>query len=205
LLVGEVVGAQRAALDHIVYAASITETRSSPKGTGFPIYTDNGKYEREGRSRIKFCPPAVQAVVDEAQPFRRADVGREEDIGYAPLAVLNALVNADKHRVTPVLLTSTFGGGWIKPQGLLTEDWGGGPVVDQAVIARFTFAVPTDPGEVNPFFFFELRFPDGDPGLALPVRSTLGHIQEIVAEVLTKVEGAMAGKTHTEGTATGSG
>lgn len=194
LLVGEVIGALRAALDHIVYAASMTPTRPDPSKTAFPIFTDATEYQRQGRQRIRLCSAAVQTVIENAQPFRRADVGRADDIPYAPLAVLNGLVNADKHRVIPVLLTSTIGGGWIKPAGILSEDWASGPLVDGAVIARFTFSTPKEDAEVGPYFFFDLKFEDGEPGYGLPVAGTLKGAHETVDGVLTDVEGAMAGQ-----------
>jgi len=98
--VGEIAGAIRAALDHLVYQLALDSGASVTKRprTQFPIFIDEGDYRNGGsrspRSRmLGGVADKYRVIIDNLQPFQRR-VRVESD----PLALLRALSDRDKHR-----------------------------------------------------------------------------------------------------------
>jgi hypothetical protein len=89
LRAGEAVHNLRSALDHLVFAAS----KRPNNRTQFPIYVDRCEFEVLSKRQIPRIPPAMRAVIEEAQPF-----DDPYGHGWHPLEALRVLSNADKHR-----------------------------------------------------------------------------------------------------------
>jgi hypothetical protein len=89
LLLGDAVQNLRSSLDHAIYTAAKGQGR-----TQFPIIEDPGDFQSEARKTIATIPSAIQAIVEQAQPFNTIIGDPHRDA----LAVLADLSNADKHR-----------------------------------------------------------------------------------------------------------
>ncbi|MGV0797172.1 hypothetical protein ABQF26_09415 [Mycolicibacterium elephantis] len=99
VMVGDVLTNLRAALDHSIFghaAARMTLTPQQERDMYFPILTDSTKWQAAQSKLAPFVDAAVLAVVDQSQPFHRPQQDGGPD--WHPLAVLNGLVNHDKHR-----------------------------------------------------------------------------------------------------------
>ncbi|MGN0100770.1 MAG: hypothetical protein ACI39C_07505 [Dietzia sp.] len=98
---GEAAYQARSALDQIVAAAAAAQGVDIARHNGgFPISMDKNDYyrsDRRGRTfrdrRLAGIAPRVQSHIDSVQPFH-AEVPRRH-----PLAVVNNVCNADKHRL----------------------------------------------------------------------------------------------------------
>jgi hypothetical protein len=99
LAVGDVLTNLRAALDHSVFghaAAHNSLTPQQEKSMYFPILEDPTKWQGAQASLGPLLDPAVLTVIDQCQPFHHPP--QEGGPDWHPLAVLNGLVNHDKHR-----------------------------------------------------------------------------------------------------------
>jgi hypothetical protein len=99
VVIGDVLTNLRAALDHSLFGhvvARATLTPQQERALNFPILTDSTKWSGAQTSLSTLVDPAVLAVIDQSQPFHhpQSDGGPK----WHPLAVLNGLVNHDKHR-----------------------------------------------------------------------------------------------------------
>lgn len=98
LAVGDVLTNLRAALDHSVFghaAARNSLTPQQEKSMQFPILTDPTKWSGAHARLAPLLDPDVLKVIGECQPFHHQQNGGPD---WHPLAVLNGLVNHDKHR-----------------------------------------------------------------------------------------------------------
>lgn len=110
LALGDVLGILRAALDHALVGHVRGRVPNLPESKerriAFPILTEpelwKGTSKNPGpeRSLVDLCSWAVLAAVKECQPF---GVMPGRDPQQHPLAVLNRLVNVDKHREVSVV------------------------------------------------------------------------------------------------------
>jgi hypothetical protein len=108
VLIGDCLTNLRASLDHLVYGIAMKYTNSSStedlaKQTSlqFPIYDDAKRFSAWRGKVVRFLSPDVLAVLESFQPYQGWDgvVARlERHLSKNPRWVLNALVNADKHR-----------------------------------------------------------------------------------------------------------
>ena len=111
---GDIVTNLRAALDHVVWGLAKPKDRGSH--TSFPIHLNDGRRDRETFARkLKGVPKRAIKAIERMQPYN----GPGEP-GDQPLAVLNALVNEDKHRSLLTVRLSVpvaefFGGFGIEP------------------------------------------------------------------------------------------
>ncbi|MCV7442033.1 hypothetical protein H7K33_07335 [Mycobacterium paraense] len=99
LTVGDVLTNLRAALDHSVFGhaeARSTLTPQQERSLYFPILTDPQKWQATQANLSPLVDSAVLAVIDQSQPFHFTQQQGGPD--WHPLAVLNSLVNQDKHR-----------------------------------------------------------------------------------------------------------
>ena len=98
VIIGDCLQNLRAVLDHLawelVYANSLTPSIEHPR-TQFPIYTS--QTTKTGKPRIVDILPGIharaQGVIESLQPYHR-----RYDPQAHPLAILQELSNADKHR-----------------------------------------------------------------------------------------------------------
>jgi hypothetical protein len=107
LVIGDVLTNLRAALDHAVFghAAACADAAGTPltnrqeKDLNFPIVTIATDWPNQQGRLALLVDPAVLAVIEKWQPFNQQEVPPD----WHPLAVLNALVNRDKHREVRVV------------------------------------------------------------------------------------------------------
>lgn len=101
VLVGDIIGNIRSALDHVIYAISFSRDPDEfrdDRTTEFPIWDDPEGFRRAHRRRwgslyeIRGIPPEAQAVVEGLQPYHRGKVSDD------PLWILREMSNVDKHR-----------------------------------------------------------------------------------------------------------
>jgi hypothetical protein len=118
LIVGDILTNLRASLDHAVYghaAARNRLTEAQEKRLQFPILCDpdqwlgtpaiaatattpaKDKVDSAHKKLKPFLDPAVLNVIEQSQPYHHTPPGQD------PLAVLNSLVNQDKHRTVRVV------------------------------------------------------------------------------------------------------
>lgn len=117
ILVGDVVHQCRSALDNLIEQATIAHSGAALPGTEFPVFSDPSAYGQlitkggrkgqpvpgSGLYAVRGIFPGAQAGVERLQPYNR-DASR----GPGPLSVLHDFWNMDKHRVPPVVATSTL-------------------------------------------------------------------------------------------------
>jgi len=93
IVAGEVIHQARSSLDNLVTGLRIINgTTSESRVSGFPIFSDRDKYEKNGRRMINGLHRTAIAVIDGLQPIK-------PDFATDPLYVLNELWNRDKHRL----------------------------------------------------------------------------------------------------------
>jgi hypothetical protein len=106
LIFGDILSNLRAALDHAVYNHAMARQPLTPrqeKSMNYPVVMDETDWPRAQTSLAQFVDPAVLNVIYLTQPFQQPIGGAH----WHPLAILNGLVNRDKHRsVRPVLYTN---------------------------------------------------------------------------------------------------
>lgn len=117
-VLGDVVHNLRSALDHIVWNLALLNLQGSGrepyKLTAFPILLDatNDNVKRFERLCKDVLPAAIPDI-EELQPYHREDASKHE------LAILDALWNADKHRVNTTIPGRQYvprfdgPGGWV--------------------------------------------------------------------------------------------
>lgn len=96
LIVGDVLTNLRAALDHCVYghaAARLTLTPAQERALNYPIITIATDWPNHGTRLGPLLDPNVLSVIEGSQPFKASG-----DPNWHALALLNGLVNQDKHR-----------------------------------------------------------------------------------------------------------
>jgi hypothetical protein len=91
LLAGEAIQNLRAALDHAVWELVPKRHRGISE---FPITTDFCEFQVNGRKKIPGVPPAVAALIEQAQPYAISPNAPRR----ASLELLRRLSNIDKHR-----------------------------------------------------------------------------------------------------------
>lgn len=105
LIVGDILGNLRAALDHIAWALAmkhatdqgVTLTEEEKRKVTFPLYITNSKNPFVGglpKRAFDSLPPAAYSTVETFQPYNRT---KWPELKY--LGILDQLVNEDKHRI----------------------------------------------------------------------------------------------------------
>jgi hypothetical protein len=160
LIAGDAIQGLRAALDHLVWAA--TPKTQQREWTEFPIFKDEVKFftdDGKVRSRVRrkyadVCRP-MQAAIERAQPFAHTP--------QDPLAILYDLAILDKHRT----MVAVVGGvdhemiGTTDPIRIVWTDLATGKTLasGETYVSAFTATTTDphiDPGDVSPQFTFEL-------------------------------------------------
>jgi hypothetical protein len=105
VLLGDALYDLRCALDHMVYALAINQTRKDPPdddaSLAFPICSEPRFFEKS-RGRIASLNEITQAAVEKAQPYNRLKPGK----WFAPLWWLSQLNDIDKHRSSHLAVTA---------------------------------------------------------------------------------------------------
>jgi hypothetical protein len=101
VLLGECVFNIRSALDNLVCGLVRTADSHAPcKGTQFPIFSTQKKWDEKWKEYLKGVEPAAQKMIRNLQPCFRMSAAPEND----PLSILNVLCNSDKHRAVTLTL-----------------------------------------------------------------------------------------------------
>lgn len=97
LIVGDILTNLRAALDHAVYghaAGRQALTAKQEKELNYPIIPIATDWPNRRNQLAPFIDPSVLNVIEQSQPFQSTQVPPD----WHSLALLNGLVNRDKHR-----------------------------------------------------------------------------------------------------------
>lgn len=90
VIAGDVVNNVNSALDHLIYALSLTKA----SGTGFPVFLRIDDYSSHRDRLLQGVPEwPDRAIIDAYQPYERGNT-------LDPLWLMRSFANADKHRVT---------------------------------------------------------------------------------------------------------
>jgi hypothetical protein len=207
IIIGDILHNARSALDHITVGIAPKNRKSK---AGFPVlakdlWLKNGRCfvyrerrdvdaRRSYNSKVKGIVPGARAIIEAAQPYNRGGTANRQ-----PLAFLNALENADKHRE---LLVIAAGAG----SALVSARIRGGQVdysapppdppgffKDGAVVAEYDFlhaeAPPIAESEMKVEFSgtltIAIRVGEKDGyALALPVlREMLTDVQQVLRDL----------------------
>lgn len=195
---GDVLHNLRSSLDHLVGCLVERHGGIVKRHHTFPIYSDHATYEgnvnQRRRKNDRAGPldgiPAQspeRALIQSAQPYHRRDDSREH-----PLAVLNELVNIDKHRAIHVGAVYPQAAGaldlleWTPADADLVDQalsWQPGqPLEGRTHIARLRFsdARPATDVRVKANLSVGIAFGEGAPK-DLRLEDILAYVGEIVA------------------------
>ena len=203
-MLGDVVGNLRAALDHVVYAISVSrdpEEFRDDRSTEFPI-TDSldgfNRVRRRGNPphfEIRGLPPEAQAIVKALQPhYGRDDQDRRKG---DPLWLLRELSNIDKHRslhmttwtalqvrwdITHLFEGTVIHSQWIRPIGVIES----GAVLAEIDMSYTAYGQPsmqTDRG-----FTFTVSLDEAIADRTRPLPYLLGDLGEYVLGVVESLD-----------------
>ncbi len=106
LLLGECVHNLRSALDNLAFALARVhrDPPEKPQRIAFPIYQEKTQFEKQGRGNIDQLPGSAAALIERLQPFQRDGSPAFGTPERDALVLLQWLSNADKHRVSSVVL-----------------------------------------------------------------------------------------------------
>jgi hypothetical protein len=99
VIIGDLVHNLRSALDHLAWALVQVNGNKPTKRTQFPIFTDQGEFEADGRRMIAGVSAEATALLESLQPYVRRNPADH------PLEVIRLLSNRDKHHL---LYTTAF-------------------------------------------------------------------------------------------------
>jgi hypothetical protein len=143
LTLGDALHNLRGALDHVIYALAIAQTKKSPPEgetkLAFPIANKPELFEKQ-RHRIASLNPQTQAAIERLQPYHRL----KPDKWFAPLWYLSELNNIDKHRL-PHLTGMAVNPNDIAvgaDEGTFQAQWNMGHLEDGAPFLRLLLSKP---------------------------------------------------------------
>ena len=146
LITGDCVNNLRAALDHLVYAVAVHETKRDPppdeRRLAFPITDKSNLFVNEAR-RIKSLSAPVRAEIERLQPYNRLHSD------FPPLlSLIRDLNDLDKHRAINVVATLISGGEFDNMRNVTQDNVASIEIntvslEDGAEIARITLKRPT--------------------------------------------------------------
>jgi hypothetical protein len=152
VVLGDVVGALRAALDHAMYAAVEAHSGSPdrPASIDFPITTKKPDFENARKRLAELVNARTWEIVDAVQPLHGEKVAHT-----APLEILRWMSNVDKHRYLHIvgraqvdlgapLVESPMGELEVVEQEMLE-----GQAIDGATVGRVVFRRPATSGPVD--------------------------------------------------------
>ena len=146
LIVGDCVHNLRSALDHLVYAIAIHETKRDPPSDDrrleFPI-SDSPDLFTQREWHIKSLSPGVRAAIKSLQPYNRLHHELPPILG-----ILRDLDDADKHRLINIAIAQPIRGEFRHIQNLIPEqfcrlEFHIGALVDGTEVAALVLDRPT--------------------------------------------------------------
>lgn len=178
-IVGDAVHNLRSSLDYFVYDLARRDTgKARPRGTQFPIIaTDAADYRRAASAGVQMLEPRHRRIIRQLQPYQH------DDPGTHPLAILNQLSNADKHRLLHPTIGFLGGAGYrfeLRQDVCAIREtrFSFGALEDGAEIVRIQIDTdgPNPRIEVGGEFEFDLAFRETD-------QSVIGTLFEIRLEI----------------------
>ena len=190
ILLGDVVGDFRAALDHAMFEAVLAHsgTPEHPQSIEFPIYPKDAKPFRDKKKQLEpLVAPQVWKMVETLQPFHGGDRAHT-----SPIEILRWLSNRDKHRQVHVIgRTAVDMGPFHFQSGVPVEvvhEWRHtGDVHDGSVMGRLKFHPPEGVPHIDfvPTFAFEPSIQISDEPVEFrPLASAMDVIREHVLGIL---------------------
>lgn len=184
-MTGDALANYRSALDYIVYALAVTDTRSDPppheSRLAFPITSSKENFaDAVRRKRLFGLSDQVVAEIKRAQPYNRTDVGGEM------LTRLRDLNDPEKHRKLAVAVFAVNQPKDIRigpVSGPFNLEITGEALYDGAPLARVDFPNPHPPVNVQLDLTMRVRLADEPPG-GPAVVSVLQQIREEVVRLL---------------------
>ena len=179
LLVGEVVHQLRSALDHLANHLVVVAGNTPTRRTTFPVLLQ--------RSTKPFAVEGgvgsiALAAIEQLQPYHRQS-GADEH----PLAILQELWNADKHRrlslTAAMLADSQIFVADPEGQYLVGGQFQSGPLGDNGIMGIFAFADggPSDDAEVHAGGRIFVAFAEEGPWSKRPITEVLEELHRYVA------------------------
>lgn len=152
VVLGDVVGNLRAALDHAMWSAVHHHSGppSSPVRIGFPITSTQKDFNREAKRQRDLVAPRVWEIVEALQPLHGQDKAHT-----APLEIVRWMSNLDKHRFPHVVARTHVNAGPPvvlrsgQPLEILRFIPTAGPIEPGGVVATARLARPTASGGVD--------------------------------------------------------
>lgn len=144
VLVGDYIHNLRCALDHLVYAIAIYESRQDPppeaNKLAFPLACNAAQFH-DAKRRIKSLSDPVRAIIEAVQPYNRPHPELPPLLG-----LLGELDDIDKHRLLQVVIgafkKASFGYSNLPPGTAITWRIRSKPPEDGAEIAAIIFGTP---------------------------------------------------------------
>ncbi|MCC3317817.1 hypothetical protein [Nocardia africana] len=169
LIIGDLLTNLRAALDHALYGhvtAAHTLSPTAERSLQYPILTNHEKWPTVSTKLAAWCDPRVLGAIEATQPFKSTAPDEH------PLAVMNGLVNSDKHRSIRVV---TYNRHEVTvtncPLTVVSIDDKPKEMADGAVIATITLERPKSS-------------PGGKPRQHLvPFDTEVGYVEEVFLPV----------------------
>jgi hypothetical protein len=193
-LIGDCLGNFRSSLDHLIYDIALKHTGADDladqRSLQFPIYDDAGQFSSWQGKVIKLLPRDVLGLLESFQPYQGWDgepSTLERHLTRDTLWILNALVNADKHRafmpVTQLYVESLDV--FARPPGLPTIAVIGS-YKHGDVIFPYAWHANTPDAEkrLESDFPPDVAFGEEWPARGRPVRLLLHHIGEHIRDVV---------------------
>lgn len=100
VIAGEILHHLRSVLDHIVWGLSLKKTASPRARIQFPISDTREKFQEAIRRDLADVPEAAITIIEAIQPYNA------DPIEHSTFRILNAMNNADKHRLLTVVSTA---------------------------------------------------------------------------------------------------
>ena len=193
LMVGEVCSDLRSVLDHILFQLWDKEDPNKHKPASFPICDTKSCFENGAPEHIGDLPLEQRAIFESVQPYER---------GNSFLSILRELSSADKHRLNPVVSTTTIIDqlkfkGMVSPAGKFRIITGqSDPLVLETGTELMRVPLEEFVGDFNvspKFKYWQVfgRFPEIADGL--PVLKTLTAVRDEVKYVLEQFKPFLRG------------
>jgi hypothetical protein len=192
IIVGDAVHCLRSALDQLAYTLSV-----DPDGnTAFPMCRTKKDWVTQAPAMTWGIPEPFVALIDAVQPYHRGDAAAHTH----PLAILNSLSNADKHRYVPVTALTPDRVEWkiTRTSGIASHGdirvKTGRALEEGAVLAEMSI-VPDDSGlepqvEMEGYIAFAIAFGQSGVPSAIagkPVIKSFADLGGMVKSVLESV------------------
>lgn len=177
-LIGDIVRNMRVALDYLACSIVLRADPSANESQiAFPICDTPTKYASVEGLRVGKAPPAAKAIIQHLQPYHGAHAPSLE-----PLALLDAIENAHKHRRLLSAGVAVSQLGFRMLQGSQSDvdfrDNGlqSAPLVDGAELARYTLKRADT--RIQVYAQFHICFDPAGPGRGTVVVRTLRSIRD---------------------------